>query len=82
MTEPIDLVSDHRQAVKKSLQDSVESRKKRFEAAVKQPAKATTVSVHFHSETPMLWLKALHLSTVEQCERCKKPAPFLRKKDQ
>jgi 5-methylcytosine-specific restriction enzyme A len=83
LTEPIVLVSYEKtfsQSVKKSLQDSVESRKKRLKVAAKQPAKVITGSVIF-IRNPDVVAEALHRAH-GTCERCKKPAPFLRKRDQ
>jgi 5-methylcytosine-specific restriction protein A len=83
LAEPIDLVSYQKtfsQSVIRSLQDSNESRKKRLKVAAKQPAKATTVSVIF-IRNPDVVAEVLHRAN-GTCEGCKKPAPFLRKKDQ
>jgi 5-methylcytosine-specific restriction protein A len=83
LTKPIDLISYQKtfsQSVKKSLQDSVESRKKRLKAAAKQPTKAITLSVIF-IRNPDVVAEVLHRAN-GACERCKKAAPFLRKKDQ
>jgi 5-methylcytosine-specific restriction enzyme A len=82
LAEPIDLgkyENSFSQSVEKSFQDSVESRKKRLKVAVKQPIKAVTLSVIF-IRNPDVVAEVLHRAN-GTCERCKNPAPFLRKKD-
>jgi 5-methylcytosine-specific restriction protein A len=65
--------------VENSLHDSTEARKKRLNAANKQPKKAATIALVF-IRNPDVVAEVL-LRANGQCERCKRKAPFLRRKD-
>ena len=83
LNAPVDLGKYQKsfsQDVEKSLQDSIEARKKRLKVADKQPKKAATLSVIF-VRNPDVVAEVLHRAD-GVCEHCKKPAPFLRKRDQ
>jgi 5-methylcytosine-specific restriction protein A len=82
LAEPIDLEKYQKsfsEDVKKSLQDSIESRKKRLKIAEKQPKKVAVLSVVF-VRNPDVVAEVLHRAN-GHCELCKKSAPFLRKRD-
>jgi 5-methylcytosine-specific restriction protein A len=65
--------------VEKSFQDSTEARKRRLKVADKQPKKAAMLSVVF-VRNPDVVAEVLHRAN-GHCDRCKKPAPFLRRRD-
>jgi 5-methylcytosine-specific restriction protein A len=67
-------------AVEKSLKDPVGARKKRLKAAEKLPKKLVMLAVIF-IRNPDVVAEVLHRAD-GRCGRCKKSAPFLRKKDQ
>ncbi len=66
--------------VKKSLKDSTENRRKRLKAAETQPKKVV-VSCEIFVRNPDVVAEVLYRAN-GLCERCKKPAPFLRKSNQ
>jgi 5-methylcytosine-specific restriction protein A len=82
LSQPINLEKYQKsfsEKVEKSLHDSAEARKKRLNVANKQPKKAATVAVVF-IRNPDVVAEVL-VRANGYCERCRKPAPFLRRKD-
>ena len=67
------------EAVQRSLGDSSEKRRARLKAAPRLPTRTPVVSFAFE-RNPDVVAEVLHRAR-GQCERCKKAAPFLRRKD-
>jgi len=65
--------------VKNALHDSADARQKRLKIADKQPKKAAVLAMVF-VRNPDVVAEVLQRAN-GYCERCQKPAPFLRRKD-
>lgn len=66
--------------IAKSMRDTSENRRRRLKSALKNPEKIQTVTTEFKRNPDVIAEVLLRANGV--CERCKRKAPFLRRKDE